>query len=239
MSYEQTDAKQRQRKYRERKRHEIAERRAAVSERYRKGWTIEEIARDIGSTRSTVGEDIQAMIAEWGRTAGINISAHIAIELERINQLEGEARRAYETSKQPKRVASARRMITPVENEDGTPVETEDGKPLTVETSAASATEYYRPEGDPRFLTVIIQCIGQRMRLLGLNGMPDEAAEKKNKATTFSDFVAAHLDGENKATTMEDFVAAHWATKRAQPLPTDNKARLTPRAEASKPLPLP
>lgn len=182
----QPTAKESARRVRQRKRDAMVERRNRVSELYRQGLSQQKIAEAVGVEQATVSTDIHALIAEWGRTAGINISAHIATELSRINQLEGEARRAYELSKQPKRVASARKMTTPVE--------TEEGPPLTVETSTASATEYYRPEGDPRFLTVINQCINSRMKLLGLNGMPDEAAEKKNKATTFSDFVAAHLE---------------------------------------------
>lgn len=72
--------------WRARKRAEIAERRAKVMQRYREGMTQPQIARELGTSQFLVSEDINAQIAEWKRQAQIDIAAHIAQELERINR---------------------------------------------------------------------------------------------------------------------------------------------------------
>src|SRR4051812_34799632 len=112
---EPASPKENRRKFREMQQQEIAERRAAVSERYRKGWKLERIAKDIRVDKSTVSRDIHALLAEWERIAGLNVSAHIATELERLNGLQAEAWESFRKSQQPRKVATARRTVTPVE----------------------------------------------------------------------------------------------------------------------------
>jgi len=207
--------------YRAAKRAEIAERRAKVSEHYRKnGWTVYRIAKELGCSVATVSEDMQALIAGWQRTASTNTAAHIVTELERINALEAEAWEALRISKQPKRLASARKSVTPVKNDDGTAVVNDAGQPVTIEESTATASEIHQPAGDPRWAVIINQCITRRMKLFGLEGgRGDEDDEKANKAKTFTDFVAAHL-AEREATSNSLTKAARMAALRdSKPLP--------------------
>lgn len=199
--------------YRAAKRAEIAERRAKVSELYRKnGWTVYRIAKEIGCSVATVSEDMQALIAGWQRTAGTNTAAHIAIELEKINTLEAEAWESLRISKQPRRVATARKSVTPVAAGDGSTV--------TVESTVASATEIQQPAGDPRFMAIIDRCITRRMKLFGLEGGRGvEDDEKKNQAKTFEDFVAAHLTARETTANSLTKAARPVALRDAKPLP--------------------
>ena len=164
--------------YRATKRVEIAERRAKVSECYLKnGWTVYRIARELGCSVATVSEDKQALTAEWKQRARFNIEEHIAIELKKIAQLEQEAHEGFEKSKREKRVASVTKRST-----------------LIGEETVASATQIDREEGDPRFLTIILNCSEKRIKLLGLDRRDTLDGAENKPPMTFSDFVAAHLN---------------------------------------------
>jgi len=207
--------------YRAAKRTEIAERRAKVSELYRKnGWTVYRIAKELGCSVATVSEDMGALIAGWQRMAGTNTAAHVALELDKINLLEAEAWESLRLSKLPQRAATAHKSVIPVKNEDGTAAVNNKGQPVTIEESTASANEIHRPQGDPRFMMVINQCITRRMKLYGLEGgRVDEVDEKKNQPTTFTDWVAAHL-AKREATSNSLTKAARTAAPRdVTPLP--------------------
>jgi hypothetical protein len=169
----------------------VAQRRAKVSELYLSGWTQKRIAAEIKVSEFTVSEDIHALIAHWSRTAGINISAQIATELERINNLEAAAWESFRKSQQPRRVASVRKAVTPVGSEGGTL--------KSVESSVASATEIHQPAGDPRFMAIIKGCIAERIRLVQLvNGEFKDGEDRGNAPKTFSDFVAMHLKEQER-----------------------------------------
>ena len=170
-------------------------RRAEVAKRYRECWTLQKIADDIGVSIFTVHEDVKAMLAELGRTAGLDISARIAIELDKINLLENEAWENLRISKRPKFVSGATENVVAVKDEQGAVVLDESGKPRVVVERRSSASEIQRPEGDPRWAMIINQCITRRMKLFGLeNGYEDDPDKKKKTANTFEDFVAAHLE---------------------------------------------
>ncbi|MCG3147242.1 MAG: hypothetical protein PCFJNLEI_00680 [Verrucomicrobiae bacterium] len=166
----------------------IAQRRSRVSELYLSGWTQKRIAAEVGVSEFTVSEDIHALLAQWGRTAGINISAHIATEFEKLNNLEAQAWAAYEDSKRPRKVASASKRMLPIRDDDGTVA--------MLESTTASATEFHPAAGDPRWLSIILQCISQRMKLFGLaNRGGGEVEEKEKYPTTFAGWMALELSG--------------------------------------------
>jgi predicted transcriptional regulator len=170
--------------YRAAKRAEIAERRAKVSECYLKnGWTVYRIARELGCSVATVSEDKQALTAEWKLRAQLNVEAHIATELERINRTAAQAREGYEKSCEPKKITSVSKRVDPTDS--------------TRSVTTASATVIERPEGDPRFFLIILKCSEQRCKLLGL--YQDRTAESAMKQpTTFTEFVAMHYKGEEE-----------------------------------------
>jgi len=185
-------------KWRKRKNDAIVARRAAIAERYKQCWTLERIAKDLGVSIGTVSEDIHALLADLKRTAGMDVNARIAIELDKINLLENEAWESLKTSRQPKFVSSASETHTPMKDDTGAIMLDAQGKPIVTIERRSSASEIKRPEGDPRFMMIINQCITRRMKLFGLEGGPDEEDEKKNKANTFSEWVAAHLAEREK-----------------------------------------
>ena len=130
---------------------------------------------------ATVSEDLQALIAGWQRTAGINISAHIATEFEKINYIEVEAWAAYENSKKPRRSASARKVTSVV-----------DGKP--VESTVTAATEVYPVTGNEKFLARVAWCVDERIKLFGLaKGDLKDDEEKEKYPTTFTGWMALEL----------------------------------------------
>lgn len=198
---EQTKSK----KWRKQQQDAIIARRADVADRYKQCWTLERIAKDLKVSIGTVSEDIHAILANLGRTAGLDVSARIALELDKINLLENEAWESLKTSRQPKFVSSASETHTPVKDDNGAIMLDGTGKPIVVIERRSSASEIKRPEGDPRFMMVINQCITRRMKLFGLDGGRDEEDEKKNNAKTFTDFVAAHIEEQEarKLATMK------------------------------------
>jgi hypothetical protein len=188
------DGKESRSRYRSRKQQEIAKRRAEVSERYIKGWSYDAIAKDLGSNTSTVGEDVQAMLAHYGHTAGIHISAHIASEFAKINRLEAEAWEDYESSNKPQRTAAARKVVSPLTDEDGKPVLGDDGKPITVESSVSSASEYHPTHRDMRCHARICWCIEKRMKLFNLvKATQKQEDEKKGKASSWVEMRAMEI----------------------------------------------
>ena len=181
-------------KYRALKLLKIAERRAAVAQKYKEGLTMERIAQALNCDPGTVCRDIHKLIADLGRTAGLDINARIALELDKINLLEAEAWESLKVSQQPKFVSSASETVTPVKDNTGAVRLDGAGQPMVAVERRSSATEIKRPEGDPRWAGIIIGCITRRMKLFGLEGgRGDEEDAKKSQAKTFTDFVAEHL----------------------------------------------
>jgi DNA-binding transcriptional regulator LsrR (DeoR family) len=73
--------------YRARKRVEIAERRARVSQMYlKRRMTQLQIAKELGVSETVVNEDLQYLQAEWRHQARHNTEAHIAIQLKTIDE---------------------------------------------------------------------------------------------------------------------------------------------------------
>ena len=164
--------------YRARKRVEIAERRARVSEMYLTGRkTHLQIAKELGVSEPVVQEDLQSLQAQWRHDARLNTDAHIAIMLKKLDADEKRALDAFERSRKPKRIASASEK----HSLEGT------------ETTRSASVEE-RDEGDVRFLAELHKCRELRCKILGLVGKKDDDKEEKNKLNgTYADYVAALL----------------------------------------------
>lgn len=160
----------------------IAERRAKVAALYLRGRTQSEIAAELGCSRFLVTKDIRALMADWQRRAEIDIAAHIAVELERINRLEARTWEAYEKSCLPKKTTSARRRTHRIH-------------PSLITTESARVVE--RPEGDPRFLMIIGKCCDLRCKLLGLY-YRDRVEEKTQPSTTYGGFGAGFFETQKQ-----------------------------------------
>lgn len=154
----------------------VAERQAKIAELYLGGRTQVQIARELDLSTYTISTDLGAIIALWQKQATVDLAAHFAVELKKINQTEADARESFEKSKKVKRVAS----VTKRSN-------------LTGEETVSSATQIEREEGDPRFLAIITKCTDQRMRLLGLDKWKTSDDAENKPPLVFSQVVAAHL----------------------------------------------
>lgn len=151
---------------------------------YHNGWTQRDIARAIAVADSTVSEDINALIAGWQKQAGIDMSAHIAVELQRINARERRAMEHFEKSCNPKTMADGGKSVHQV-------LDSNDNVRTLTDTQAAG-TKISREEGDPKWLMIAAKCTDQRMKLLGLDAKRLDKANAKGKTViTMEDFVAS------------------------------------------------
>lgn len=136
-----------------------AERRARVSNLYRRGYAFVEIAKLVDVHPNTITDDLKALKAEWRETRLMNMDEAIAEQLAKIDLTEREAWDAWEKSKQDAKLFSKT-------DDSGT----DEGGPRTI-TRRERRGQY----GDPRFHDVVLKCIAQRCKLLGLE--PPEKSE--------------------------------------------------------------
>jgi hypothetical protein len=123
------------------------QRQARICEAYLAGDDIRTIAAAEGISKSAVHRDLQAVRRRWRAEADGKYGVWIDAQLARIDAIEGEAWEAYERSK--------RDAVTVREEADG-----EDAGKRTVETKGQA--------GDAKFLRVMIDCVSERCRILGL-----------------------------------------------------------------------
>lgn len=135
----------------------IAERRARVSHLYRSNYAIHEISKLIGLHPNDVSDDLKALRAEWREARLTNMDDAMSEQLAKLDLVEREAHDAWEKSKldaQVRRVTSG-----------------PDGR--------IRVSERRGQYGDPRFKEIILKCIAQRCKILGL-----EAPTKTESKTT-------------------------------------------------------
>ncbi len=124
-----------------------------ISEMYLKGTTQQMIALKLGLSQSQISYDIKEIIEHWRETQKSNVADKIAIELEKINQIEARAWESFELSK----TISNKKMK-----------EVRIGKDSDDKTAKVQTTTFER-YGNPKFLEVILQCSNERRKLLGLD----------------------------------------------------------------------
>jgi hypothetical protein len=110
-----------------------------------------EIAKTEGVAVSTISEDISWLRNEWMAAGVHDIDAQIAMEVEKINQVEVEAWREWDRSKEQAEVF--RTVVRQI-------AQGQDLKETMHELRAKA--------GDSRYLKIILDCIERRSKLLGL-----------------------------------------------------------------------
>lgn len=100
--------------------------------------------------------DIAELKKRWREAAKEDVEARLAQELRRIDEIEREAKEAWERSRQQ----SVRTTQERVERPNGKTAKDD-----------ATRVQIVREEhvGDPRFLDIVMNCVTQRCRLLGIN----------------------------------------------------------------------
>lgn len=122
------------------------ERREKVAKYYLQGMPILQIARKVRKDVQVIYSDLVAIREEW-RAARVGFAERVISEqLDKIDRYELEANEAWERSKQPLK------STTQTES---------DGGKVTIKI------ERHESAGDPRYLTIAMNCIQQRRDLLG------------------------------------------------------------------------
>jgi hypothetical protein len=121
-----------------------------IARMYCQGVPQSDIAKKLGLTQQQISYDLQSLRKEWQTQRTKHFDALLDKELVRLDTLEREAWQAWENSKRPKETRKIR---------------------TTTGTQSSDMNEIQQKEtvGDPRFLTVVENCIQTRLRLLGLN----------------------------------------------------------------------
>ena len=147
------------------------EAKTAVTGYYIKGMSVRKIAEhitaDLGrsvhysTVHTLIGEIVKDMRAEYKD----KIEDLLFINLEKYNQLEAEMWEAWELSKQARRKTVSKRKGSPIVNANNNTVR-------SVRTDEVhDSEELLDGRGDPRYATVILDCIEKRMEwLYRLNG---------------------------------------------------------------------
>lgn len=126
---------------------EIENRRLTVAERYMRGWSQRQIAKEVGVSQYTVFSDLQAIRKAWKESMIRDFDEAKARELEKIDLVEREAWAAWERSQRPS--VSKRKGIS--------------GKGIVDETKRTGQC------GDDSFLGRVAWCITRRCAMLGLD----------------------------------------------------------------------
>jgi hypothetical protein len=144
--------------------------RAVIAALYVRGWSMTRIHRDSQSDHVKLGLSIPMSLVEvsrsirlirqtWVESSIFDFDQRMAVELEKLDELEAAAWSSWEKSKE-----DAQFTKREIQTEDGT------GRPRPLSTVIRTETR----AGDPRWAEIIIKIIERRHRLLGLDA-PDRA----------------------------------------------------------------
>lgn len=141
----------------------LMKRRAKVADMYLAGFIQPQIALQIGTSQATVSRDISALHKAWLDSALRDFDALKEIELKRIDRTEREAwdawRRTIGTHTKSSIATKGAIVTEGVKGQSGFKTLQPSEKTVHSEEQA----------GDPRFLNIVLKCIEQRRKILGLD----------------------------------------------------------------------
>lgn len=121
--------------------------------------TMKDIGDELGLSVATVKLYIGKLEQEWLERASGTFTVLRARELTELDRVQATAEAGYEKSKK-------RRMKTTTRADF---VRDTEGGGRKAQPSVQQITQQDQDEGDPRFLTIILQCIDRRIKLMGLD----------------------------------------------------------------------
>lgn len=156
-------------------------RRESVANMYLQGKSQRVIADVLDVSLGTINGDLKYLRQLWQQNASTNIDEIISRELAKLDNLEAQAWDSYQKSLVTIEKAQGRRKSPPTKK-DQPPRESE-----------SSFVKQFENAGDPRFLSIVENCIDRRCRILGIdapgkveltgkNGGPVEYQDKSNMA---------------------------------------------------------
>jgi hypothetical protein len=145
---------------------EIIALRQRISELLLSGASERQIASATGKAASTVHYHVSALLRQWREATDRNINQWVARALAEFAVIEREAWVSWNKSKQPQRTKTVRARGIGHRTRRDRPIRV-DGATLVEISQKVQITE---SAGNPEFLSIILQVIERRSRLLGLNG---------------------------------------------------------------------
>lgn len=128
----------------------IEARRLRVVNRYIAGETMREIAKLEEVSPATVCSDVAAVRKQWRVAMNHNLEEWKERELARIDMVESHATESFERS-----LAETKKSVAERTEADG-------------EVTSKTRMEKQDQAGDPRFLRIMLDCVSERCRILGL-----------------------------------------------------------------------
>lgn len=126
-----------------------------VADLYATGWRQSDIAEHLGMTVEKVSKSIAKVRQKWLENQTMDFAVRQAVELEKLDRLEGELWEAWEKSKKglKKKISSDLLRTTPRGDQ----------------TEKISATEELDQPGEVKYLELIAKIVAQRCKILGLD----------------------------------------------------------------------
>ena len=122
--------------------------------------TNREIAEELGLSPSTVHQYQKKVREGWLERMHGTYDELRARELHEIDEVQRKAEEAYEASKGRKKRTATRSSFVGGDK---------DGQNRTLKAQEQNVVQLEKPEGDPRFLDIIMKCIDRRIKLMGLD----------------------------------------------------------------------
>jgi transposase len=145
-----------------------------ISSMYLKGISQSEIAEKTGIDQATVSRTLKALQSEWQTRAILNVDERKRMELERIDLVEREAWQAWEKSKGKKSEQFTRSK--------GRPSKLDPTK-MEMQPQIDVQNKQWEADGDAKYLTIVMQCVERRCKILGIDA-PIKTADYQLTAQT-------------------------------------------------------
>lgn len=139
------------------KQKEMIDRQAKIAKMYLEGKTQIEIAIILKCAVGTVNRDLKILEKRWLESALSDTDKRKAEEIAKINRLEAQAWDSFFES---------RKVIEKGEGRRKKPPQKSGGKPSE---STSHFSKQTISAGDPRFLSIISECIERRCRIIGID----------------------------------------------------------------------
>jgi hypothetical protein len=150
---------------------------------YLAGKSLRTIAADLSAQRpytvnhKTIWNDLEELRRRWRENTVLALDEHRAKELARLDTLEAEYWRAWEESRQPRKISRSKLS-----------------KRASGQVSESSLTDEQRT-GNPAYLAGVERCIAQRIKLLGIAEEKNQVALSGQLSFTLS-FPDGAIDGD-------------------------------------------
>jgi transposase len=208
--------------------HELAERRMQMAAMFAKGKYLTTIAKHFGVSAITVGKEINKLVAEYQEEAKGHIGEKIAKEELLLYMVQLEAINAWFESKEGKIVNTHKRalqiksvgkqfgngrkgkqmsqamvkatILQELDSAFGDPEPTDEMRVTNRDENEEEWDKHETSSGDPRFLSIILDCHDRRAKLFGLYPKIDK------EGLSLDDDETLQLDPQKRASLLRNYL---------------------------------